>query len=586
VIETCFLHYEKERDGSVSFGNDDSTKIIGKGTVRIGNKNTKAENVLLVEDMKHNLLSVSQMCDQGHKVTFDSQKCEIRKEGSGKLIATAVRTSSNIYVLSEIGNEKCCLGKEDESWLWHRRMGHIHFDNLVKVSKREAVREMPQITKPTNTLCKHCQQGKKTKTRFKSKEYSTTRPLEIVHTDLVGPTTTKGLKGEKYFMLLVDDYTRMTAVFFLKNKSEAFENFKIYKEMVENEMDSKIKCLRSDNGGEFTSKEFMDYCSSHGIKRQFFIARTPQQNGVVERKNRTVQEMARTMLMDSKLTDIFWTQAVHTTVHIQNRVMLRNNTDKTPYELWKGRPTNVKHFRVFGSKCYIKREDGKMGKFDSRVDKGVLVGYSSTRKAYKCYNLRLNKVVESINITIDETGRPESKEEENESMEQLFEEEAEDEKEVEEEDEENLTEAEEQVQQVPPKTPSRRVQKNHPSDQIIGNKDAGVETRRRICSPEQTHLALTSTIEPTYFEEANKDEFWNKAMDEELDQIEKNDTWELVPRPKDKNVIDTKWVYRNKLNEDGQVTRNKARLVCKGYAQVEGIDFEETFSPVARMEAI
>jgi hypothetical protein len=131
------------------------------------------------------------------------------------------------------------------------------------------------------------------------------------------------------------------------------------------------------------------------------------------------QEMAQTMLMDYKLTDIFWKQAVHTTVHIQNRVMLRNNTDKTPYELWKGRPTNVKHFRVFGSKCYIKREDGRMGKFDSRVDKGVLVGYSSTRKAYKCYNLRLNKIVESINVTINETGRP-KKEEENKSMEQIF----------------------------------------------------------------------------------------------------------------------------------------------------------------------
>jgi hypothetical protein len=114
--------------------------------------------------------------------------------------------------------------------------------------------------------------------------------------------------------------------------------------------------------------------------------------------------MARTMLMDSKLTDVFWTHAVHTTVHIQNRVMLRNNSDKTPYELWKGRPTNVKHFRVFGRKCYIKREDGRMGKFDSHVDKGILVGYSSTRKAYKCYNLRLNKVVESINVTVDETG--------------------------------------------------------------------------------------------------------------------------------------------------------------------------------------
>jgi hypothetical protein len=150
------------------------------------------------------------------------------------------------------------------------------------------------------------------------------------------------------------------------------------------------------------------------------------------------QEMAQTMLMDYKLTDIFWTQVVHIAVHIQNRVMLRNHTNKTPYELWKGRLANVNHFIVFGSKCYIKREDGRMGKFDSRVDKGILVGYSSTRKKYKCYNLRLNKFVESINVTIDEIGIPESKEEESKSMEQLFEEEAEDE--VEEEDEENPTE--------------------------------------------------------------------------------------------------------------------------------------------------
>jgi hypothetical protein len=398
-------------------------KSLEKAQSELGTRMKRHKNVLLVEDMKHNILSVIQMCDQGHKLTFDSEKCEIRKEGSGKLVGTTARTSNNIYVLSEIGNEKCCLGKENESWLWHRRMGHMHFDNLVKVSKREAVREMSQIMKPTNTLYKHCQQGKKTKTRFKSKEYSTKRPLEILHTDLVGPTTTKGLKGEKYFMLLANDYTRMKVVFFLKNKSEAFENFNIYKEMVENDMDSRIKCLISNNGGEFTSKEFMHYYSSHGIKRQFFVARTHQHNGVVERKNRKVQEMARTMLMDSKLTDIFWTQTVHTKVHIQNKVMLINNTDKTPYELWKGRPTNVKHFRVFGSKCYIKREDGRMGKFDSRVEKGILVGYSSTRKEYKCYNLRLNKFVERINVTIDETGRPESKEEENKSMEQLFEEE-------------------------------------------------------------------------------------------------------------------------------------------------------------------
>ena len=132
-----FLTLQKERNGSVSFGNENSMKIIGEGTVQIENKKEKTQNVLLVEDIKHNLLSVSQMCDQGHKVTSNSQKCKIRKQGSRKLIATTTRTSSNIYVLSETGNDKCFLGKEDESWLWHRRMGHIHFDNLDKVNKRE-----------------------------------------------------------------------------------------------------------------------------------------------------------------------------------------------------------------------------------------------------------------------------------------------------------------------------------------------------------------------------------------------------------------------------------------------------------------
>ena len=149
--------------------------------------------------------------------------------------------------------------------------------------------------------------------------------------------------------------------------------------------------MRSDNGGEFTSKEFMDYCNRHGIKRKLFVARIPQQNWVVERKNRTLQEMARTILLDSKLIDIFWTQVAHTIFHIQNRVILINNTEKTPYKLWKWRPTNVKYFRVFGSKCYIKREDGKMGMFESRVDKGVLVCYSSTRKVYKCYKYEIEQ---------------------------------------------------------------------------------------------------------------------------------------------------------------------------------------------------
>ena len=136
----------------------------------------------------------------------------------------------------------------DEIWLWHIRLGHLNFDNLVRISKKEVVRELPKIVKPLNLVCKHCQHGKQTRAIFKIKEHVTSHHLEIIHTGLCGPTRTKSMQGDHYFMLLIDDYTRMTWVAFLKEKSKAFEKIKIFKAMDENESCMKIKCLRSDNG--------------------------------------------------------------------------------------------------------------------------------------------------------------------------------------------------------------------------------------------------------------------------------------------------------------------------------------------------
>ena len=375
-----------------------------------------------------------------------------------------------------------------------------------------------------------------------------------MHIDLCGPTRSKGLNGEEYFMLLVDEFTRMTWVCLLKRKSEDFECFKIFKELVENEVELRIKCLRSDNGGEFTSKEFNLYCEENGIKIQFLAARTPQQNGVAERKNKTMTEMAKTMLNDSQISDKFWGQAVHTSVHILNKGLLRNDNDKNPYELWIGRLANVKHFRIFGSKCFIKKDDGKVNKFDSRVDEGIFFGYSSKRKAYKCYNLRLDKIVETINVKIDESNSSINKQEDSDTQEEeeMIQEEEQEYQEEEPQDEEEQGSIQ-QEPLTPLKTPNRRVQKNHPSNQITGDKSTGVETRRRKQGQtlEQAHLSLLSIIHPKNVEEAKRDECWIKAMEEELSQIKKNDTCELVPRPKDKNVIGIKWVFKNKLDENG-----------------------------------
>jgi len=194
----------------------------------------------------------------------------------------------------------------------------------------------------------------------------------------------------------------MMWVYFIKYKSKAFECFKNLKALVENEKDSKIKYLRTDRGGEFTSKEFDEFCKEHGTERGLSAARTPKQNRVVERRNLTVQEMATTMLLVADLQPKFWKEAVGTTIYTLNRTQLRPNNEKTPHELWKGRLASVKYFRICGSKCFIKINDDSPGKFDSRVDEGIFLGYSTRRKAYKCYNNRLQKIVQSIEVKIDE----------------------------------------------------------------------------------------------------------------------------------------------------------------------------------------
>ena len=198
-------------------------------------------------------------------------------------------------------------------------------------------------------------------------------------------------------MLFIDHFSRMTWVTFLRNKSEAFEKFKLFKAKTENECGQKIKCLHSDTGGEFKN-----LCEVNGIKRQYCVARTPQQNGIAERKNRTVQEAARTMLLEANLSETFWREAVSTVVYVINRAQLRVNSNKTPYELWNERKATVDYFKNFGSKCYIKIIDDNLGKFHSRADEGIFVGYSTEKRPYKCYNKRLKKIVESIDVTVDE----------------------------------------------------------------------------------------------------------------------------------------------------------------------------------------
>ena len=290
------------------------------------------------------------------------------------------------------------------SILWHRRLGHASMHTISKLISRDLVIGMPNIDTRIDHVCGTCQQGKQTKGSFKSKNVvSTSRTLELLHMDLLGPTRTTSLGGKRYGLVIVDDFSRYTWVLFLATKVETFKSFKMFYKRITNLKDQTVVSIRSDHGSEFENQKFEHFCSKHGIDHNFFAPRTPQQNGVVERKNRSLEEMARTMLCEGNLPRYFWAEAVNTACYILNRVSTRPIIKKTPYEIWKGRKPNIYYFHVFGCNCFV-LNNGKdnLEKFDAKFDEAIFLGYSTNSKAYRVFNKRTLTVEESIHITFNE----------------------------------------------------------------------------------------------------------------------------------------------------------------------------------------
>ncbi|GKB35375.1 retrovirus-related pol polyprotein from transposon TNT 1-94 [Tanacetum coccineum] len=396
--------------------------------------------------------------------------------------------------------------------------------------------------------------------------------------DLFGPSAIRSYGGNRYTLVIVDDYSRFTWTRFLANKTEAFEKFEVFSKMIQNKLGCSIVSIRTDHGREFDNEvQFGNYCDLNGISHNFSAPRTPQSNGVVERKNRTLQEMSRTMLNEQSIPQKFWCNAVDTSTYIINRVSIRRILGKTPYELLRGRKPNLNYFRVFGSKCFVLNTKDYLTKFDPKSYEGVFLGYSQNSKAYIILNKQTMKVEESLNVTFDETPPPPktSPLEDDE----LVEEEA-----IEVSKTKPIGNNLEDISLENNQIVNIKESKTHPLENVIGNLNQ--RTLRSQAQDKSNFFCFISTIEPKNINEALKDENWVMAMQEELNQFKTNDVWELVPNPMDMTIIGTKWVYRNKLDENGVVTRNKARLVAQGYNQQEGIDYDETYAPVARLESI
>ncbi|GKB06944.1 retrovirus-related pol polyprotein from transposon TNT 1-94 [Tanacetum coccineum] len=365
--------------------------------------------------------------------------------------------------------------------------------------------------------------GKHARSSFLKKATSRAKePLQLIHTDLCGPITPPSHGKNLYFMLFIDDYSRKTWVYFLNEKSQAFEAFKKFKAMVEKEKCLKIKSMRSDRGGEFLSKEFNKFCEDNGIRIFLTAPYSPQQNGVVERKNRTILNMVRSMLKSKKMPKEFWAEAVDCAVYLLNRCPSKSLDNKTPQEAWNGLKPTVSHLRVFESITYVYVPSQKRSKLDDRSEKHVFVGYDKQSKENERYDF-LPMI-----------------------------------------DEEETCESGDEVQQQP-ESPTPTPTQDSPLSSSEGTKDKKFARALR---------------------EAMKSKKWRQAMEEEIKSIEKNDTWELTTLPKGQKAIGVKWVYKAKKNAKGEVEKYKARLVAKGYKKKHGIDYEEVFAPVARLETI
>ena len=370
------------------------------------------------------------------------------------------------------------------------------------------------------------------------------------------------LNNNRYFIFFIDDFTRMTWVYFMRHKSEVSSIFKRFKAMVENQSDEKIKILRSDRGTEYNSNEFEKFCAVAGIEQHTTVRYTPQQNGVSERKNRTVMEMARCMLAEKNLPKSFWAEAVNTAVYLLNRLPTRALKDKIPIEAWSGHKPTVKHLKVFGSMCYTHVPDQKRHRLEDKAERGIFVGYSSQSKGFKVYNIETKKVIISRDIKVDEDATwnwVEGKSERRQTV---------------------------TTHTLPDPEPSQPTDPTNSDSDGESSTNSSESPPKKMRSLAEIYDCNRVVVEPHCYEEASQYEEWNVAMEEELKMIEKNQTWELTKRPFQKKVIGVKWIYRTKMNPDGTINKHKARLVAKGYSQEAGVDYSETFAPVARHDTI
>ncbi|GJW59619.1 retrovirus-related pol polyprotein from transposon TNT 1-94 [Tanacetum coccineum] len=391
--------------GTVRFENDQIARIMGYGDYQLGN--VIISRVYYVEGLGHNLFSVGQFCDADLEVAFQKNTCFIRNLEGVDLLSGSRDT--NLYTISLDDMLKsspiCLLSKasKTKSWLWHRRLSHLNFGTLNKLAKDGLARGIPRLKFQKDHLCSACALGKSKKTSHQPKAEDTNQEkLYLLHMDLCGPMRVASINGKRYILVIVDDYSRFTWVRFLKTKDEAPAAIIKCIKNIQVRLKATVQNVRTDNGTEFVNQTLREWNENVGISHQTSVARTLQQHGVVKRRNQTLVEAARTMLIFSKAPLFLWAEAINIACYTQNRSLTRLRYNKTSYELMQDKKPDLSFFHVFGSLCYPTNDHEDLGKINAKSDIGIFVGYAPAKKEFRIYNRRTRIITETIHVTFDE----------------------------------------------------------------------------------------------------------------------------------------------------------------------------------------
>ncbi|KAJ9539066.1 hypothetical protein OSB04_031799 [Centaurea solstitialis] len=502
------------------------------------------ENCYYVPKMIKNVISFDLLVDQGFCYKYDYKLISCFKNDVFYFKATP---SNGLYVLNLQENKEVYhISKrykeiEDQTYLWHCRLGHINKKRIEKLRKEGFLGSFD--FRPFDN-CESCLSGKMTKQPFNKDNERANELLGIIHIDVFGPFSHVARGGYRYFITFTDDFSRYGYVYLIRHKSKDFERFKEFQNEVQNQLDRKIKFLRSDRAGEYLSQEFDNHLMECGIVSQL----TPQMNGVSERRNRTLLDMVRSMMCRSSLPVSLWGHALETAAHILNRVPTKS-VEKTPYEIWTGKKPKLSFLKIWGCERtgipvpipntrFTEESPSPTGAGGPGFPTGQ--GQFPYLTENKVFVARNGEFLEDKFLSTENTRN-----------------------------DVDLQEVEEDVTLpiVEPITQQEHVETQPETGEEVQTQDLRRSTRVRQ-------------------EPDSESEQWQEAMKAEMQSMYDNQVWELTDLPQHCRAVGRKWVFKKKTDMDGNVRTFKARLVAKGFTQTHGIDYDETFSPVAMLKSI